>query len=226
MSAPVLPALWALLRRELAMAWGGGGGPLFACAFYVGVATLLPLGAGAEPAKLKAVAAGSAFAGLALASLLSLERIFERDYEDGALDLLALGGPPLEATAAVKALAQWLANGLPLAVLAPVVAVMLGADLALTPLILATAVLAGLAFAFTGAIGASVTLGARRGGVLTAMVVLPLYTPPVIFGAGAVTALAEGLDWRGGLLLLCAYALATVAAAPFAMAAAIRNALG
>jgi heme exporter protein B len=220
-----MSALAALLRREMALAWGGGGGPLFACAFYAGVATLLPLAAGAEPAKLKAVAAGSAFAGLALANLLSLERIFERDFEDGALDLLALGGPPLEATAAVKALAQWASNGLPLAVMAPLVAIMLGADLALAPLVFVTALLAGIAFAFTGAIGAAVTLGARRGGVLTAMVVLPLYTPPVIFGAGAVTAFSEGLDWRSGLILLCAYVLATVAAAPFAMAAAIRNAL-
>ena len=220
-----MSALLALLRRELSLAWGGGGGPLFAGAFYVGVAMLLPLGAGAEPAKLKAVSTGASFAGLALANLLSLERIFERDFEDGALDLLALGGPPLEATAAIKALAQWLANGAPLAVLAPVIAIMLGADLRLAPLVFLTALLAGLAFAFTGAIGAAVTLGARRGGVLTAMVVLPLYTPPVIFGAGAVAALADGLDWTGGLLFLAAYVLAVMAAAPFAMAAAIRNAL-
>lgn len=220
-----MSAAWALLRRELALAWGGGGGPLFACAFYLGVALLLPLGAGAEPAKLKAVSAGAAFAGLALASLLSLERMFERDLEDGALDLLALGGPSLETVAAAKALAQWLANGLPLAVLAPVVAVMLNADLALAPLVLLTAFLAGIAFAFTGGIGAAVTLGARRGGVLTAMVVLPLYTPPVIFGAGAVAALGDGLDWTGGVLFLAAYTLAVAAGAPFAMAAAVRNAL-
>ncbi len=217
--------LAALLQREIALAWGGGGGPLFACAFFLGVVMLLPLGAGADPAKLRAVAAGATFAGLALASILSLERIFERDYEDGALDLLALGAPPLEAVAAVKALAQWIATGAPLAVLSPVVAIMLGADIALAPLVFTTALLAGLAFAFTGGIGAAVTLGARRGGVLTAMVVLPLFTPPVIFGAGAVTALSQGLDWRTGLLFLAAYTLATAALAPFAMAAAIRNAL-
>ncbi len=218
-------ALASLLRREIALAWGGGGGPLFACAFFLGVAMLLPLGAGADPARLRAVAPGAAFAALALASILSLERMFERDFEDGSLDLLSLGTAPLEAVAGVKALAQWLAAGLPLAVLAPVVAVMLGSPLDLMPMVFVTALLAGLAFAFTGGVGAAVTLGARRGGVLTAMVVLPLFTPPVIFGAGAVTALAQGLDWRSGLVFLLAYTLACAALAPFAMAAAIKTAL-
>jgi heme exporter protein B len=220
-----LNALAALARRELSVAWGGGGGPLLACAFHVCVASLLPLAVGPEPARLAAVAPGVAWVTLALASLLSLDRLFERDYEDGALDLLALGPPPVEAVAAIKCATQWLAVGLPLTVVAPLVAVALGAAPSLAPLIAAAAFLGGLGFAFTGGVGAALTLGSRRGGVLTAVLVLPLFAPPVIFGAGAVEAFAAGGDWRPGLLLLAAYTLASVALAPFAMAAAVRNAL-
>ncbi len=216
----------ALLGRELSLAWGRGGGPLLACAFYVGLATLLPLAEGPEPKVLAAVAPGAAFAALALSSLLSLERLFERDFEDGALDLLSLGAPPLEVTAAVKCFAQWLANGAPLAILAPVVSIALGAAPALSLLTFVAALAGGLGFAFIGGIGASLALGARRGGVLVAVIVLPLFAPLVVFGAGAIEAYAQGLDWRTGLIFLVAYSLAASALAPFAMAAACRNALG
>lgn len=221
-----MSALFALFRRELALAWGRGGGPLNALAFYVGTAALLPLAVGAEPQRLAAVATGAAFAALALSSLLSLERMFERDFEDGALDLLTLGGPPLEAAAALKALAQWSVNGLPLALASPIVASALGAPLSLAPLMVLTALLAGLAMTFLGGAGAALALGAKRGGVLVAVIVLPLYAPPVIFAAGAVEALGQGLPWTPPLLLLAAYALVAMALTPFAMAAACRNAVG
>jgi heme exporter protein B len=162
---------------------------------------------------------------LALASLLSLERLFERDYEDGALDLLALGPLPLEVVSAVKCLAQWIATGLPLALFAPIAATALGADLRLAPLTLACALIGGLGFSFVGGIGAALCLGSRRGGVLVAVIVLPLFAPPVIFGAGALEAFAGGLNWTPGLLFLGAYCLAAVGLGPFAMAAACRNAL-
>ncbi|WP_374472095.1 heme exporter protein CcmB [Phenylobacterium sp.] len=214
-----------LLSREATLAWGRGGGPLVAVGFYAGVATLLPLAIGPEPARLAAVAPGLAWVALALASLLSLERLFERDYEDGALDLLLLAETPLELTCAVKCLGQWLATGAPLALAAPVAAIALGASPALAPLIFACALLGGLAFAFVGGIGAALSLGARRGGLLTAVIVLPLFTPPVIFGGGALDSFAAGLPWQPGFALLGAYALAAVALGPVAMAAACRNAL-
>lgn len=217
--------LSALIARETALAWGRGGGPLVAVGFYLGVATLIPLAIGPEPERLAAIAPGAAWMALALASLLSLERLFERDYEDGALDLLTLSALPLELTCAVKCLGQWLATGAPLALAAPVAAMALGAPPALTPLIFACALVGGLAFAFTGGIGAALSLGARRGGLLTAVIVLPLFTPPVIFGGGALDALAAGLPWTSGFTLLCAYAAAAVAVGPLAMAAACRNAL-
>jgi heme exporter protein B len=218
--------LGVLLRRELALAWGGGGGPLLACAFYAGCATLLALSLGGAAQTLGRAAAGSAWLALALSSLLSLERLFARDYEDGALDHLALGPAPLELVAAIKCLAQWLATGAPLAVLAPVVALALGADARLAPLIFATAILGGLGFAFTGGLGAALSVGSRRGGLLIAVIVLPLFAPPVIFGAGTVAAYAAGLPWTSGFAFLAAYSLAAVALAPFAMAAACRNAVG
>jgi heme exporter protein B len=216
---------WTLLARECALAWGRGGGPLVAVGFYAGVATLLPLAIGPEPARLAAVAPGAAWVALALAALLSLDRLFERDYEDGALDHLALSPLPLEIACAIKCLGQWIATGAPLALAAPVAAIALGAAPALAPLIFVCALVGGLAFAFVGGIGAALSLGARRGGLLTAVIVLPLFTPPVIFGGGALDAFASGLPWHAALTLLAAYAAAAVALGPLAMAAACRNAL-
>jgi len=220
-----MSGLWILFRRELAQTWGRGGGPVLALTFFACVATLLPLAVGASPARLASVAPGAAWLALALATLLSLERLFERDFEDGTLDLLALGPAPLEAVALAKGLAQWLANGAPLALLAPVVAVALGASLSLVPMIFISALIGGLGLSFTGGIGAALSLGSRRGGVLIAVIVLPLFAPPVIFGAGVIEAYASGLDWRPALGFLSAYSLAALALGPVAMAAACRNAL-
>ena len=214
-----------LFRREFALAWGRGGGPLLALAFYACVVTLLPLAAGRAPERLASLAPGIAWLAQALAALLSLERLFERDFEDGALDLLALGPAPLEAVAAAKCLAHWLAAGAPLALAAPVAAVILGASPSIAPLLFVCALAGGLAFSFLGGLGAALALGSKRGGLLVAVIVLPLYAPPVIFGAGALDALSGGLPWTGGLLFLLAYSAAAIALSPLAMAAACRNAL-
>ena len=220
-----MKALAVLFGRELSLAWGRGGGALLALAFYAGLTTLLPLAAGPEPERLAGLAVGVAWLSLALAALLSLERLFERDYEDGALDLLSLSPVPLELTCAAKCLGQWIATGAPLALAAPIAAIGLGASPALAPLIFACALAGGLAFAFVGGIGAALSLGARRGGLLTAVIVLPLFVPPVIFGGGTLDAFAAGLPWTGGFALLGAYALAALAFGPLAMAMACRNAL-
>ncbi len=219
-------AVRILLKRELSLAWGGGGGPLLACGFFAALTAIVPLAAGADLRVLQPVSGGVTWIALALSALLSLERLFERDFEDGALDLLALGPLPLEAVFAVKALAQWLATGLPLALAAPATAIVLGADPAHAPLILASALLGGLGFAFTGALGAALALGSKRGGLLIAVVVLPLFIPPVIFGAGALEQAVTGFPPGPALALLGAYALFAVALSPVAGAAAIRNAQG
>jgi heme exporter protein B len=218
-------AVGKLLAREAALAWGRGGGALVSVGFYLGVATLLPLATGPEPERLAAIAPGAAWAALALAALLGLDRLFERDFEDGSLDLLVLSTLPLEIVCAVKCLGQWVATGAPLALAAPAAAIALGADPSLAPMVLACSLAGGLAFAFTGGIGAALSLGARRGGLLTAIIVLPLFVPPVIFGGGTLDSFAAGLPWRAGFALLCAYASAAVALGPIAMAAACRNAL-
>lgn len=218
-------ALGVLFRRELALAWGRGGGPLLALGFFVAASSMLPLAVGPSPARLAAVAGGVTWVSLALASLLSLDRLFERDFEDGSLDLLILGPVNLEAVSTVKCLAQWLATGAPLALAAPVAAISLGAPLAEAPIIGVAAALGGVAFTFLGGAGAALALASRRGGVLIAVIVLPLLAPPVIFGAAAVANFQAGLPWTAPLALLAAYALAAAAISPFAMAGACRNAV-
>lgn len=220
-----MTALVILWRRELALAWAGGGGPLLACGFFLTLTVLVPLTVGAAPQALTPLSGGVAWLALALASTLSLERLFERDHEDGALDLIALGPAPLELVVLAKAKAQWLAVGLPLALTAPVAAIALGLPVGLAPLAAATALVGALGFALTGALGAALALGSRRGGLLIAVVVLPLYIPPVVFGAGALARAAQGADPWPAAALLGAYVLFAGAITPVAGAAAIRNAL-
>lgn len=215
-----------LLERELALAWNGGGGPLLSCGFFACLTVLLPLATNGSPDVLSPVAGGVAWIALALASLLSLERLFERDLDDGALDLLALGHLPLESVVLIKATAQWLAIGVPLALTAPIAALALGQPITLAPLTLVSALVGGLGFAFTGALGAALSLGSRRGGLLIAVVVLPFFIPPVVFGSGALVQTSAGQSAAPALALLCAYALFSGLICAFGGAAAIRNAQG
>lgn len=219
-------ALGILFRRELALAWAGGGGPLLACGFFLCLTALVPLAAGGDPAGLKPVAGGIAWLALALSSILSLERLFERDLEDGALDLIALGPIPLELVVLAKAAAQWLAVGAPLAVTAPIAAITLGLAPDQAPLVAASALIGALGFALTGALGAALALGSKRGGLLIAVVVLPLFIPPVVFGSGTLERAVSGLSPAPALAFLAAYVLFAAVVTPFAGAAAIRNAQG
>ncbi len=221
----LLGATRVLLERELDLAWNGGGGPLLACGFFACLTAVLPLAVGGDPRTLGPVAGGIAWLALALASLLSLERLFERDLDDGALDLLALGHLPLESVVLIKALAQWIAVGLPLALTAPVAALALGLPPALAPLTAVSALIGAAGFALTGTLGAALALGSRRGGLLIAVVVLPLYAPAVIFGAGLQSAALQGLPWTGGLVLLGAWTLFAAALSPLAAAFSVRQAL-
>jgi heme exporter protein B len=217
-------ALLILWRRDLALAWAGGGGPLLACGFFLCLTVLVPLAAGGDPARLGPIAGAVAWLALALASTLSLERLFERDLEDGALDLITLGGPPLELVVLAKAKAQWLAVGGPLALTAPVAAIALGLPASLALVVALTALIGGLGFALTGAFGAALALGAKRGGLLIAVVVLPLYIPPVVFGSGALERAASGLSPAPAVALLVAWVLFAALVAALGGAAAIRNA--
>jgi len=219
-----MSAFRLLMRREIALAWGRGGGPLLAVGFFLAVTTSFPLAAAPAPARLASEAMGVSWIALMLASLLSLDRLFDRDLGSGALDLLSLGALPLEAVVAGKCLAQWVTSGVPLALAAPIGALALGAPPVAAPMVFAAALIGGLTFAFLGGTGAALALASRRGGMLIALIVLPLLIPPVIFGGAAIERFAAGSAWAGGLALLSGYSLAAVALTPFAMAAGVRNA--
>ena len=214
----------ALFRRELALAWTGGG-PFLGIGFFAAVTIMLPLGLGSSPSILAPIAPGIAWIALVLSSLLSLDRLFDRDLESGALDLLSTAGSALELVAVVKCVAQWLVCAAPLALVAPLGALALGASPKAAPMVIIASLLGGLAFTFVGGAGAALALASRRGGILIALIVLPLLTAPVIFGGAAIARSAAGESWGPSLALLGAYTLVAVVAAPFVIAGACRNAL-
>ena len=214
--APIL----SVFRQALSEAWAGGAGALLPLGFFAGAAVLVPLGIGTEPGMLRAVGPGILWVSLALSSLVTLERIFQADVEDGALDLWLQAGAPVSAISAAKTFAHWLTAGLPLALMSPVLALMFqaeaGADLLTGALIYG---LGGLAFFFWGGVGAALSATVRRGGLLIALIALPLYVPTAIFGSMAMSGAAGG---DSAPLLLVASTLFALALAPFAMAAALR----
>jgi heme exporter protein B len=218
-----MSGFWTLLRRDLVLAFREGGAVGTALGFYLIVVAMLPLGLGPDLKLLSRIAPGVLWIALLLAALLSLPRLFEADLEDGSLDVLAMGRMPLELVAAAKALAHWISTGIPLALLAPVLGILLNLDLAAYPVLVATMLAGTPAISFLGAVGAALTLRTRRGGLLLALLVLPLYVPTLIFGISAISAATLG---PGGLaasfLILCAISLAALVLGPLAAAAALR----
>ncbi|MFN4158972.1 MAG: heme exporter protein CcmB [Gemmobacter sp.] len=212
----------ALIARDLALAIRAGGGFGLGLAFFLLVAVLVPLGVGPEPATLGRIAPGILWVGALLACLLTLDRLFALDREDGSLDLLATAPIPLEGVVAAKALAHWLTTGLPLALVSPVLAVLLNLPPQGYVWLVISLILGTPALSVIGAFGAALTVGLRRGGLLLSLLVLPLYVPTLIFGAEAVKRGATGADATTPLLLLAGITLGAAAALPFAAAAAIR----
>lgn len=212
----------ALLVRDLRLAMRAGGGFGLGLAFFLLVAVLVPLGVGPEPATLAKIAPGILWVGALLSCLLTLDRIFALDFEDGSLDLLATAPLPMEGAVAVKALAHWLVTGLPLTLAAPVLGVLMNLPGPGYPWLLATLVLGTPALSMIGAFGAALTVGVKRGGLLLSLIVLPLYVPTLIFGAEAVKRGAAGMEPGVPLLFLAGITCGSVALLPFAAAAAIR----
>jgi heme exporter protein B len=218
----MIAAARTLVRRDLLLALRRPSDVGTALLFFVMVASLFPLGIGAEPNLLRAVAPGVIWVAALLSSMLSLSRLFAADHADGTLEQMLLGAAPLGVVVAAKVLAHWLIAGLPLVAIAPVIAlqydlpVQLYGTLALS-LLLGTPVLS-----LIGAIGAALTLGLRGGGVLLSLLVLPLYVPVLIMGAGSVDMAAAGLSPTGQLQLLAALLVLAAAFAPWAIAAALR----
>jgi heme exporter protein B len=220
-----MTALRALILRDLMLAVRAGGGAALALAFFAAVATLVPLGVGPDLKLLARVAAGVLWVAAVLAALLSLDRLFQADYEDGSLDLMALSPLSLEAMALAKILAHWLTTGLPLTAIAALLAVAYGLPRQATAALVLALLIGTPAVSAIGGIGAALTLSIRRGGLILPFIVLPLVAPVVIFGSGAVEAVLDGLQ-NGALLLLAAFSLLAVALAPFAAAAGVRLNLG
>jgi heme exporter protein B len=211
--------MMAVLMRDLRLATRAGGGFGLGLAFFLLIAVLVPLGVGPAPDTLRAIAPGILWVGALLACLLTLDRIFALDFEDGTLDLIATSPVPMEGVVAVKALAHWITTGLPLTLLSPLMGLLLNLAPGGYVWLVASLAVGTPALSIIGAFGAALTVGVKRGGLLMSLLVLPLYMPTLIFGAEVVRRGAEGTT---PLLLLAGITLGAVALLPFAGAAAIR----
>ncbi|MES2293285.1 MAG: heme exporter protein CcmB [Pseudomonadota bacterium] len=211
----------SLLVRDLRLAARSGGSAALALAFFALVATLVPLGVGADLKLLSRIAGGVLWVGAVLAALLSLDRLYQGDFDDGSLDLIALSPLSLEQVALAKLLAHWFSTGLPLTLLSPLLALLFGLSGEGTWALFLSLLIGTPAVSAVGAIGASLTLSLKRGGLILPLIILPLLAPAVIFGAGAVTAALDHLP-NGALGLLSAFSLAAVLLSPFAAAACVR----
>jgi heme exporter protein B len=214
-----------IVARDLALAWRRRADVLSTLFFFVIVASLFPLGIGPETQLLRSIAPGVVWVAALLASMLSLGRIFGNDYQDGTLEQMLLTPQPLYLVVLGKVLAQWLVSELPLVLIAPLVGIQF--DVApKTLLILFVSLLIGTPIlSLIGAIGAALTLGLRGGGVLISLLILPLYIPVLIFGAGAVDASISGISPEANLSLLAAFLVVSLVFAPWATAAALRISL-
>ena len=211
-----------IVVRDVRLAFGQGGAAMLAVVFFLLAVTLFPLGIGPETGVLRRIAPGVIWVAALLAAMLSLDRLFQADFEDGSLDQLALAPLPLELVAAAKCLAHWLSTGLPMLAVSPLLGILLGLDgEACGALLLALA--AGTpSLSLVGGIGAALTVSVRRGGALLSLLTLPLCVPVLIFGTGAVDSAIAGLEGGVHLPALAAILAAALALAPWAIAGALR----
>jgi len=212
----------ALLRRDLMLATRAGGGFGLGLVFFLIVIVLIPFGVGPETAVLSRIAPGVLWVAALLAALLSLDRIFALDHEDGTLTLLATAPVPLETVAVAKSAAHWITTGVPLTIAAPVLGILLQLDPDAAVFVALTLLIGTPALSVIGTFGAALTVGVRRGGLLLSLLVLPLYVPTLIFGAEAVRRGADGVAATTPLLMLAGITAGAVALLPFATAAVLR----
>lgn len=221
----MISTVGAVVARDLKLAMRRQADIVSVLFFFIIVASLFPLGIGPEPQLLKKLAPGVLWVGALLATMLSLPRLFADDYRDGTLEQLVLAPQPLGLTVIGKVIAHWLVSGLPLALLAPVLGIQFDLETDALAILTVSLLIGTPALSGIGAIGAALTLGLRGGGVLVSLLVLPLYIPVLIFGAGAVDATVTGMGAEAHLSILGALAIAGVFFAPWATAAALRISL-
>ena len=212
--------LWSLLARDLTLAARQGGGVGTAVGFFLTVLVLLPIGIGPDQFTLQRLAPGILWITLLLSVLLSADRIFQQDYEDGSLEIMTMASLPLELVVLAKTLAHWISTSLPLAIAAPFLGVLLNLKTQTIWPLLVAMMLGSVALSLIAGIGASLTLDLRRGGLLISILVLPLYVPVLVFGISASTGTPDII--APSLLILSAIALASLVLAPLAAAAALR----
>lgn len=215
----------ALLRHELKLAWRQGSSSGMAVAFFVIAVVLFPLGVGPELNILSRISAGVIWVAVLLSALLSLDRLFQPDYEDGSLDQLALLPMPLELVVTVKAVAHWITTCLPIIAASPALAILMNMEGEGFAVMIQSLLVGTPALSFIGAIGAALTVAVRRGGVLVSILVLPLFVPSLIFGVSAIDAVLTRTVAGPNLLLLGAITAFAAALAPFAAAAALKVAI-
>jgi heme exporter protein B len=216
--------LAALLARDMRVAIRVGGGALMGVLFFLTVVTLVPFAIGPDLALLQRIGPAILWLAALLASLLALDRLFTADREDGSLDLILMGRAPLELVVAVKGLAHWLTTGLPLVVAAPLLGLFLNLDAKAEAAVALTLLVGTPALTFIGLIGAALSVALRRGGLLLAILVLPLTVPVLIFGVAASNAAVVGpVPFGTPFTILCALTLASLVIGPFAAAAALRQ---
>jgi len=225
MAADLLKTVGGVVARDLLTAARRPADVLTPLVFFAIVVSLFPLAVSPEAAQLRLLGPGVLWVAALLATMLSLDRLFSHDYTDGSLEQLLLAPAPLTLLAFAKTGAHWLLSGLPLVIMAPLLAVQLHLPSEALGTLMLSLLLGTPVLSFLGAIGAALTLGVRGGGVLVSLLVLPLYTPVLIFGAEAVAASAAGLDARAYLFLLGALFVTAVTFAPWATAAALRISL-
>lgn len=215
-------AFFAILRRDLLLAWRRRAEALNPLMFFVLVVTLFPLALGAQPNLLQAMAPGIIWVSALLAALLSLDSLFRSDFDDGSIEQLLLSPHSLSILVLGKIFAHWMVTGLPLILVAPLLALFLGLPAAAMPTLWASLLLATPIFSLIGAIGVALTVGLRRGGMLLSLLVLPLYVPVLIFASNAVDHAASGLPVSAPLNILAALLLGALVLVPLPTAAALR----
>ena len=218
-----MDTVMAIIRRDLSLVMRQGSDAFVVLIFFIVTVTLFPLGVSPDPLILQNLASGIVWVGALLAAMLSLDRLFQTDYDDGSLELLVLSPYPLEIVVLCKCFVHWLTTGLPIMVISPVLALMLNIKTGAFLYLITSMALGTPIISLLGAVGAALVLGSRRSGVLIALLIIPLTIPILLFGVGAIQAATEGYSASSPLMFLGALLLFSIALCPWVIASSLRQ---
>ena len=218
-----MDTIMAIIRRDLSLVMRQGSDAFVVLIFFIVTVTLFPLGVSPDPLILQNLASGIVWVGALLAAMLSLDRLFQTDYDDGSLELLVLSPYPLEIVVLCKCFVHWLTTGLPIMVISPVLALMLNIKTGAFLYLITSMALGTPTISLLGAVGAALVLGSRRSGVLIALLIIPLTIPILLFGVSAIQAATEGYSASSPLMFLGAFLLFSIALCPWVIASSLRQ---